>query len=59
MDSTKRPRLKDLIVSGKERGYLTYEELLAALPEDITDREQIESAISMFNDLGIAVHDPV
>ncbi|MEE8150557.1 MAG: RNA polymerase sigma factor RpoD, partial [Nitrosomonadaceae bacterium] len=54
---TRRKRLKSLIVQGKERGYLTYAEINDHLPDDMQDAEQIESIISMINDMGISVHD--
>jgi len=53
----RRIRLKSLIVQGKERGYLTYAEINDHLPDDMQDAEQIESIISMINDMGISVHD--
>ena len=52
-----RLRLKNLIVLGKERGFLTYAEINDHLPDDMLDAEQIESIISMINDMGIAVYD--
>ena len=53
----RRLRLKNLIVLGKERGYLTYAEVNDHLPDDMLDAEQIESVISMINDMGIQVYD--
>src|SRR6195256_2334035 len=53
----RRMRLKNLIVLGKERGYLTYAEINDHLPDDILDAEQIEGIISMINDMGIQVYD--
>lgn len=53
----RRMRLKKLIVQGKERGYLTYAEINDHLPDDMLDADQIESIISMINDMGITVHD--
>src|SRR5262245_40218443 len=53
----RRMRLKNLIVLGKERGYLTYAEINDHLPDDRLDAEQIENIISMINDMGIQVHD--
>ncbi|MCK5715335.1 MAG: RNA polymerase sigma factor RpoD, partial [Nitrosomonadaceae bacterium] len=53
----RRKRLKNLIVQGKERGYLTYAEINDHLPDDMQDAEQIESIISVINDMGISVHD--
>jgi RNA polymerase primary sigma factor len=54
---TRRMRLKNLIVLGKERSYLTYAEINDHLPDDMLDAEQIESVISMINDMGIQVYD--
>jgi len=53
----RRVRLKNLIVLGKERSYLTYAEVNDHLPDDILDAEQIENIISMINDMGIRVYD--
>ena len=50
-------RLKNLIVLGKERGYLTYAEINDHLPDDVLDAEQIEGIISMIGDMGIQVFD--
>ena len=53
----RRLRLKNLIVLGKERGYLTYAEVNDHLPDDMMDAEQIENIIAMINDMGINVYD--
>ncbi len=53
----RRTQLKNLIVLGKERGYLTYAEVNDHLPDEMLDAEQIESVISMINDMGIQVYD--
>ena len=53
----RRTLLKNLIMLGKERGYLTYAEINDHLPDEILDAEQIESVISMINDMGIQVFD--
>src|SRR6188508_2665731 len=52
-----KKRLKNLIVLGKDRGYLTYAEINDHLPDDMTDAEQIESVVTMLADMGIAVYD--
>src|SRR6266852_6374054 len=52
-----KKRLKNLIVLGKERGYLTYAEINDHLPDDMTDAEQIEGVVTMRADMGIAVYD--
>ena len=36
-----RARLRQLIIMGKERGYITYSEINDALPDDMSDAEQI------------------
>jgi RNA polymerase primary sigma factor len=53
----RKTRLKNLIVLGKERSYLTYAEINDHLPDDILDAEQIEGIVSMINGMGIQVYD--
>ncbi len=53
----RRTRLKNLIVLGKERGYLTYAEINDHLPDDMLDADQIEGVVAMINDMGIQVCD--
>lgn len=45
--------VKKLISKGKERGYITYDELNAALPAEDFSSEQIEDAMSTLSDVGI------
>ena len=52
-----KKRLKNLIVLGKERGYLTYAEINDHLPDEMTDAEQIEGVVTMLADMGILVYD--
>ncbi|MEZ5648111.1 MAG: RNA polymerase sigma factor RpoD [Alphaproteobacteria bacterium] len=47
--------VKKMIARGKERGYVTYDEINAALPQDQVTSEQIEDVMAMLNDLGINV----
>ena len=47
--------LKKLIGRGKERGYVTYDELNGALASDTVSSEQIEDAMTQLNELGINV----
>ncbi|MBB5207471.1 RNA polymerase sigma factor RpoD [Chiayiivirga flava] len=49
--------IKQLIIKGREQGYLTYAEVNDHLPDDIVDPEQIEDIIGMINDMGIEVHE--
>jgi len=45
--------IKKILARGKERGYLTYDELNAALPHDQVSSEQIEDTMTMLSELGI------
>src|ERR687884_1905034 len=47
--------IKKMVARGKERGYLTYDELNAALPPDQVSSEQIEDTMTMLSELGINV----
>jgi RNA polymerase primary sigma factor len=47
--------LKRLIAKAKKRGWLTYEELNAALPQDQMASEQIEDVMSALSDMGINI----
>jgi len=52
----RRTRLKELLLLGKERGYLTYAEINDHLPE-MLEVEQVEGVVSMINGMGITVCD--
>jgi len=47
--------VKKLIAKAKKRGYLTYDELNAALPQDQMSSEQIEDVMSALNDMGVNI----
>jgi RNA polymerase primary sigma factor len=47
--------IKRMVARGKERGYVTYDELNAALPPDQVSSEQIEDTMTMLSELGINV----
>jgi RNA polymerase primary sigma factor len=47
--------IKKMLARGKERGYLTYDELNAALPHDQVSSEQIEDTMTMLSELGVNV----
>ena len=49
--------LKRLIDIGKDKGYITYEELNDDLPDDITSSEHIDDVMMMFEELDIMVID--
>ncbi len=45
--------VKRLFAKGKERGYITFDELNAVLPQDQMSSEQIEDAMAMLSEMGI------
>ncbi|MBU8540686.1 RNA polymerase sigma factor RpoD [Falsiroseomonas tokyonensis] len=47
--------VKKLIARGKERGYVTYDDLNAALPSEQVSSELIEDTMATLNELGINV----
>jgi Nucleosome binding factor SPN, SPT16 subunit len=47
--------VKKMIEQGKKKGYITYDELNAALPADQYSSEQIEDTMSSLNEMGINV----
>ncbi len=53
----KLEEVKQLINIGKEKGFLTYEELNNALPVDLLTSEQIDSIMVMFGEMDIEVID--
>ncbi len=42
----------------EERGYITYSEINDALPDDMSDADQIDNIVSMISGLGIHEHAP-
>jgi RNA polymerase primary sigma factor len=51
--------MKQLIDLGKEKGFLTYDEVNDLLPSDIVSAEQIDDVMSMFGEMDIEVVDSV
>jgi RNA polymerase primary sigma factor len=47
--------IKKMVAKGKERGYVTYDELNAALPAEQVSSEQIEDTMTMLSELGVNV----
>ncbi|HEX3952284.1 MAG TPA: RNA polymerase sigma factor RpoD [Stellaceae bacterium] len=47
--------IKKMMARGKERGYVTYDELNAALPQDQVSSEQIEDTMTALSESGINV----
>ncbi len=55
MSDDPKSSIKDLIVRGKEQGYLTYAEINDTLPEGMVEADQMEDIVGMINDMGIRV----
>ncbi|QTA85061.1 RNA polymerase sigma factor RpoD [Desulfonema magnum] len=52
-----RDALKKLISKGKELGYLSYDEINSALPDEMLSPDQIDETLIMFDDLNIEIVD--
>ena len=57
LDQNQQSRIRELIVKGKEQGYLTYAEVNDHLPDAMVDTDQVEEIIATINDMGITVHE--
>ncbi len=57
MDAT--DHVNQLIEMGKEKGFLTYEEVNSILPSEIVSTEQIDNLMIMFVEMGIEIIDGV
>jgi RNA polymerase primary sigma factor len=51
--------MKQLIDLGKEKGFLTYDEVNDLLPPDLVSSEQIDDVMSMFGEMDIEIVDSV
>src|SRR3990170_4528616 len=59
MKDEKMTEVQHLISVGKEKGYLTYDELNNALPEDIISSDEMDSIMMMFGEMDIDIIDHV
>ncbi len=50
-------QIKTLIAKGKQKGFLTFDEVNKALPSEVNNPEQIEEVISIFDQLDISIVD--
>jgi RNA polymerase primary sigma factor len=50
--------VRELIIVGKQRGYLLYDEINDSLPEGICSSDELDSIFSLFGSAGIEVIDP-
>ncbi|MCK5576365.1 MAG: RNA polymerase sigma factor RpoD, partial [Sphingomonadales bacterium] len=48
-------KVKKMVQKGKERGFVTYDELNAALPPEQVSSEQIEDTMTSLSEMGINV----
>ncbi|QQR81616.1 MAG: RNA polymerase sigma factor RpoD [Deltaproteobacteria bacterium] len=55
MEKKELKEVQQLIQSGKEKGFLTYEEVNDALPTDLVSPEQLDDVLSMFDQMDIDV----
>ncbi len=55
MEKKDLKEIQQLIQVGKERGFLTYEEVNDALPDDLVSPEQLDDVLSMFDEMDIEV----
>jgi RNA polymerase primary sigma factor len=49
--------VKKMVAAAKERGYVTYDEVNKALPQDQLSSEQIEDIMAMISEMGINIVD--
>ncbi|HVO84696.1 MAG TPA: RNA polymerase sigma factor region1.1 domain-containing protein, partial [Syntrophobacteria bacterium] len=49
--------LKRLISMGKEKGYLTFDEVNDALPDDLVDSDKLDDMMMIFDEMDIAIVD--
>lgn len=49
--------LKDLITRGKEKGFLTFEELNESLPSDMVSSDQLDNVLELFAEMDIDIVD--
>ncbi|KPU84136.1 RNA polymerase sigma factor rpoD [Marinosulfonomonas sp. PRT-SC04] len=52
---TGQAAVKKMIAQGRERGYITYDQLNKVLPPDHVSSEQIEDVMSMLSEMGINI----
>ena len=55
--ATERKEVKDLLELGRDKGFLTYDEVNDALPADMVSSDQIDDVMSMFGEHDIEIVD--
>ena len=56
-ETAEQSRIKVLIDKGKEQGFLTYDQLLEVLPDNIIQSDEFESVVHMFCEMNINVYE--
>nr|CRH06733.1 RNA polymerase sigma factor D(sigma-70) [Candidatus Magnetococcus massalia] len=56
-EDNKREHMKKLIARGKERGFLTYDEVNDVLPNDLNTAEDMEDVVGLLDNMGIRMVD--
>ena len=51
------PQVKALFDKGKQKGYLTYEEINEMLPDDIVSADRLDQILTELDDLGVDLVD--
>src|SRR5271168_4795806 len=51
----KKKELQKLITAGKEKGFLTYEEINEALPEELIESEEIDEVMTLLEENDIEI----
>jgi len=57
LDKKTLAKISKLMAQGKKQGFLTYDEVNAALPEDMLSPDQIDETLMLFDDKGIEIVD--
>ncbi|MBI2068428.1 MAG: RNA polymerase sigma factor RpoD [Deltaproteobacteria bacterium] len=57
MEKKEIKEVEHLIHLGKEKGFLTYEEVNDALPDDVVSPDQLDDVLTMFDEMDISVVD--
>ena len=56
-NTTGQKEIKELITKGKKQGYLTYEEVNDALPDELMAADQLDDVVGMFGEMDIEIID--
>lgn len=53
----RRARIKNLIIMGRSKGYITLEEMIKEMPDELSEVDAQETLIGILNDIGIRVYE--